>query len=102
VRDTQTQIGWADEKFVTRNYGITHTPLFNLRKCGAIRSLSLRTEGAKYGKRLFNIASIEAYLADCERRELAATTEAVAGAARKAKKPARRRAATEAALGANP
>jgi hypothetical protein len=61
---------WADEKFITRKYGITHTPLFNLRKAGAIRSIALRAEGAKYGKRLFNVASVEAYLADCERREL--------------------------------
>jgi hypothetical protein len=60
---------WADEKFVTRNYGITHTPLFNLRKSGAIRSLALRAEGAKYGKRLYFIPSIEAYLARCEMRE---------------------------------
>jgi hypothetical protein len=60
---------WADEKYVTRNYGITHTPLFNLRKSGAIRSLALRAEGAKYGKRLFHIPSIEAYLASCEMRE---------------------------------
>jgi hypothetical protein len=60
---------WADEKYVTRNYGITHTPLFNLRKSGAIRSLALRAEGAKYGKRLYSIPSIEAYLARCEMRE---------------------------------
>jgi len=60
---------WADEKYVTRNYGITHTPLFNLRKSGAIRSLALRAEGAKYGKRLFSIPSVEAYLVRCETRE---------------------------------
>lgn len=60
---------WADEKYVTRNYGITHTPLFNLRKSGAIRSLALRAEGAKYGKRLYSVPSIEAYLARCEMRE---------------------------------
>jgi hypothetical protein len=60
---------WADEKYVTRNYGITHTPLFNLRKSGAIRSLALRAEGAKYGKRLYSIPSIEVYLARCEKRE---------------------------------
>jgi len=59
---------WADEKYVTRNYGITHTPLFNLRKSGAIRSLALRAEGAKYGKRLYYIPSIEGFLARCEMR----------------------------------
>jgi hypothetical protein len=60
---------WADEKYVTRIFGITHTPLFNLRKSGAIRSLALRAEGAKYGKRLYSIESVEAYLAACEARE---------------------------------
>jgi hypothetical protein len=60
---------WADEKYVTRNYGITHTPLFNLRKSGAIRSLSLKAEGASYGKRLYSIPSIETYLTRCEMRE---------------------------------
>jgi hypothetical protein len=60
---------WADEKFVTANYGLTHTPLFNLRKSGAIRSLSLRGEGQKYGKRLYNVASIEAFLAKQEAAE---------------------------------
>lgn len=60
---------WADEKFVARNYGITHTPLFNLRKAGKIRSVSLKQEGAKYGKRLYSIESVEAYLAVCEARE---------------------------------
>jgi hypothetical protein len=80
VKYQQTTIEWGDEKHVTRNYGITHTPLYSLRKKGLIRSVSIKPEGSKYGKRLFNIASIEAYLADCERRELATTTEAVAGA----------------------
>lgn len=61
---------WADEKFITRNYGLTHTPLFNLRKAGAIRSVAVRQPGATYGKRLFCVASVEAFIADCERREL--------------------------------
>lgn len=67
--NTKAQPEWADEKFVTAKFGITHTPLFNLRKSGAIRSLSLRGEGATYGKRLYNIASIEAFLAGREARE---------------------------------
>jgi hypothetical protein len=75
-----TKPEWADEKFITRNYGITHTPLFNLRKAGAIRSVALRAEGAKYGKRLFHIPTLEAYLETCEARE--AQTEAAAGQAR--------------------
>jgi hypothetical protein len=66
----QTNPEWADEKFISRNYGLTHTPLFNLRKAGLIRSLSLKAPGAKYGKRLFNVASVEAFLASCEAREV--------------------------------
>ncbi len=60
---------WADEKFVTRTFGITHTPLFNLRKAGTIRSLSLKNEGATYGKRLYHIPSLRAFLATCEAAE---------------------------------
>lgn len=62
---------WIDEKQVTRIFGITHTPLYTLRKRGAIRSLSLRGEGQTYGKRLFNVASIREFLAGQENRELA-------------------------------
>lgn len=58
---------WADERFVTAKFGITHTPLFNLRKSGAIRSLSLRGQGATYGKRLYHIESIRDFLAAQER-----------------------------------
>lgn len=61
---------WGDEKFVTSNFGITHTPLYNLRKAGAIRSLSLKGEGATYGKRLYHIPSIREFLAGLEAREL--------------------------------
>ena len=60
---------WADEKFVTRNFGVTHTPLFNLRKSGKIRSLSLKSDGATYGKRLFHIPSLREFLAKCEAAE---------------------------------
>ncbi|WP_367872340.1 hypothetical protein [Luteolibacter sp. Populi] len=37
--------------------------LFNLRKAGKIRTVSLRAEGAQYGARLFNVASIREYIA---------------------------------------
>ncbi len=62
---------WADEKYVARNFGITHTPLFNLRKAGTIRSLSLKQPGAGYGKRLYHVPTIRQFLAECEARELA-------------------------------
>lgn len=61
---------WADEKFVTATRGITHTPLFNLRKAGKIRSLSLKVDGATYGKRLYHIPTIDLFLASLEERDL--------------------------------
>lgn len=68
---------WADEKYITPTFGLTHTPLFNLRKAGKIRSLSLKGEGQKYGKRLYHIGSVRDFLAGQEERE--SLTEAVAG-----------------------
>lgn len=65
------QIEWADERFVTAKFGITHTPLYNLRKSGAIRSLSLKGKGATYGKRLYHVGSIQEFLASQEALELA-------------------------------
>ena len=62
---------WFDEKQVTRVFGITHTPLFNLRKAGKIRSLSLAGDGQSYGKRLYNLQSIRDFLAGQESRDLA-------------------------------
>lgn len=67
---TQHTIEWADEKTVTATRGITHTPLYNLRKSGAIRSVSLRQPGQKYGKRLYHMPSIDAFLAAQEQREM--------------------------------
>ena len=76
-QNLSNQRQWADEKFVSLKYGLTRTPLYNLRKSGAIRSVAVRQPGATFGKRLFHIGSVEAFLADCERRELE-TTEAAA------------------------
>ena len=64
-----TQIDWAREKQITARYGLTHMILFSLRKAGKIRTVSLKGEGKKYGARLFNVASIEAYLASQEKLE---------------------------------
>ena len=61
---------WADEKYITTHKGLTHTPLFNLRKSGEIRSLSTKGEGQKYGKRLYHVGSVNDYLARQEAREL--------------------------------
>jgi len=65
-----TEPEWADERFITQTFGLTHTPIFNLRKARKIRSLSTKGQGQKYGKRLFNVASVRAYLAAQEEREL--------------------------------
>lgn len=63
---------WADEKYITRRFGLTHMPLYNLRKAGKIRSLSLKQEGQKYGRRLFNVESVRVFLAAQEQLETAA------------------------------
>jgi hypothetical protein len=59
---TTTEPEWSDEKFFTKTFGLGHTSLFNLRKAGKIRSLSTKGEGQKYGKRLFHVGSVRAYL----------------------------------------
>jgi hypothetical protein len=70
IAQTKQEPEWADEKFITQIFGLKHTPIFNLRKAGKIRSLSTKGEGQKYGKRLFNVASVRAYLLAQEAREL--------------------------------
>jgi hypothetical protein len=58
---------WGDEKLITRLFGITHTPLFNLRKAGKIRSVSTAYGGATYGKRLYLLQSVRDFLEQQER-----------------------------------
>jgi hypothetical protein len=62
---------WAREKDITARFGLTHTILYNLRKRGSIRSVSLRGDGAKYGARLFHIGSIREYFEKQEAKEIA-------------------------------
>lgn len=57
---------WAREKYVTGNFGLTHTILYNLRLEKKIRSVSLRGEGKQYGARLYHVGSIREYLAGQE------------------------------------
>jgi len=64
---TKTEPEWGDEKTITRLFGLTHTPLFNLRKAGKIRSVTTAYGSATYGKRLFNIQSVRDFLAAQER-----------------------------------
>jgi hypothetical protein len=67
-----TPIEWAREKQITARYGLTHMILFSLRKAGRIRTVSLKAEGKNYGARLYNVASIEQYLASQEELESSA------------------------------
>ncbi len=60
---------WAREKQITARFGLTHMILFTLRKAKKIRTVSLKREGKSQGARLFNVASIEAFLASQEDRE---------------------------------
>lgn len=60
---------WADEKYITRMFGITRTPLYNLRKGGFVRSTSTRLLGKNYGKRLYHIGSIREFLGTQEAKE---------------------------------
>ena len=64
---TQTEPEWGDEKVITRLFGITHTPLFNLRKAGKIRSVSTAYGCATYGKRLYLLQSVRDFLEAQER-----------------------------------
>jgi hypothetical protein len=66
---TDTTAEWADEKAVTKIFGLTHTPLYNLRKAGLIRSVSTMQKGQAYGKRLFNLQSIRDFLESQEQQE---------------------------------
>jgi hypothetical protein len=61
---------WAREKQITAHLGLSHMILFNLRKEGKIRSVSLRGEGKQYGARLYNVESIREHLAKQEKCEL--------------------------------
>lgn len=63
---------WAREQYVTANFGLSHMILFRLREEGAIRTVSLRSEGMKQAARLYHIPSIRAYLARQEETEAVA------------------------------
>jgi hypothetical protein len=64
-----TEPEWAREAYVAARFGLSHMILFRLRKRGEIRSVSLRSDGAKYGARLFHIGSIRDYLERQEAKE---------------------------------
>ena len=64
---TKTEPEWGDEKTITRIFGLTHTPLFNLRKAGKIRSVTTAYGSATYGKRLYLLQSVRDFLEAQER-----------------------------------
>ncbi len=66
ISQTKPEPEWAREKQITAQFGLTHTILYNLRREGHIRTVSLRGKGKQYGARLFNVASVRAYLAKQE------------------------------------
>lgn len=43
-------------------FGIKRSLAYNLLDAGCIKSVSLRRGGAKYGKRLIDVASVRAFL----------------------------------------
>lgn len=57
---------WAREKQITSQFGLSHMILYTLRREGKIRSVSLRSEGKKYGARLYHIQSVRQYLSALE------------------------------------
>jgi hypothetical protein len=70
ITQLKQEVEWAREKQITAQFGLTHTILYNLRREGKIRTLSLRAEGKQYGARLFNVASVRDYLANQEAKEV--------------------------------
>lgn len=59
----------ARETYVSARFRMSHMILYGLRKRGEIRSVSLRSDGAKYGARLFHVGSIRDYLERQEAKE---------------------------------
>ena len=67
---TKSEPEWAREKYLFAEFGLTHTILYTLRTTHKIRSVSLRSEGKKYGARLYHVQSVRDYLASQEAKEV--------------------------------
>jgi hypothetical protein len=67
---TSQDVEWAREKQITAQFGLTHMILYTLRKEGKIRSVSLRSDGKKYGARVYSVPSIRSYLEEQEAKEV--------------------------------
>lgn len=53
---------WTDYHGVLELFGLRRGLAYHLMEIGAIKSISLKDEGERRGKRLFNVPSIRAYL----------------------------------------
>jgi hypothetical protein len=53
---------WTDYHGINALFGLRRSTAYHLSNEGSIKSVSLRHEGEKRGKRLFNVASIRDYL----------------------------------------
>ena len=64
---------FVDSKGLRGGFGISRSLAYILISEGRIRSVSLRQRGRLRGKRLFDVASVRAYLASCvDEREVQA------------------------------
>ena len=66
TRPTDIEPRFGDALDCRRIYGVRQTKLYELYYEGLIKSVLLRTKGRAKGKRLFDLRSLEAYLASQE------------------------------------
>ena len=74
-QSVKNQPEYADEKAITRQFGLGHTSLYNLRLAKKIRSVSTRSEGMSRGKRLFHVQSVRDFLEAQEINEMNSNKE---------------------------
>jgi hypothetical protein len=53
---------WAQRKFVAARYGLTRGKVLQMIKYGQVKCINVKSPGAKKGRLLINITSLEAYL----------------------------------------
>jgi hypothetical protein len=62
VLNNKQEAEWAREKDLISRFGLSHTIIYNLRKSGEIKSVSLKLGGNKYGARLFDVNSVREFI----------------------------------------
>ena len=76
VNQIETSVGafaqpeFADHKGVRALYGLSRAHAYQLAMQGKIRSVSIRRPGAIRGRRLFDCASIRAFLRGCAEKDV--------------------------------